>query len=97
MSIISPSWSGTDLVQALGRIHRAGSKSPAIQKIIYCAKTYEEQICALIRTKLKNLSAINDGDLIGPNYPIEKVNQYNEVNNIVDDSHTYKALHPNDK
>ena len=35
MSIISPTWSGQDLKQVLGRIHRAGSKTPAIQKIVF--------------------------------------------------------------
>ena len=43
MSIISPSWSGQEMRQTLGRIHRAGSKTPAIQKIVYVAQTYEEQ------------------------------------------------------
>lgn len=68
MSIISPTWSGQDLVQCLGRIHRAGAKTPAQQKIIFCANTYEETICEIIKTKLTNISAINDGDLIGPNF-----------------------------
>jgi superfamily II DNA or RNA helicase len=73
MSIISPSWSGTDMVQALGRIHRAGSKSRAVQRIVYIAKSYEEKICETVGEKLKVLSGINDGDLIGPNIPIEKL------------------------
>lgn len=68
MSIISPTWSGQDLVQCLGRIHRAGSKTPAQQKIVFCAKTYEERICELIQSKLTNISGINDGDLIGPKF-----------------------------
>lgn len=66
MSIISPSWSGTDIVQALGRIHRAGSKSPALQRIVYIAKSYEEEICKTLGSKLSTLSLINDDDLVGP-------------------------------
>jgi superfamily II DNA or RNA helicase len=66
MSVISPTWSGQDLVQCLGRIHRAGGKSPVIQKIVYCAKSYEVKICEIIEQKLKNISSINDGDLYGP-------------------------------
>ena len=71
MSIISPSWSGQEMRQTLGRIHRAGAKTPAIQKIVYVAKTYEEQLCKLIQTKLRNIDALNDGDLT--DYELEKV------------------------
>jgi len=63
LSIISPTWSGQDLKQVLGRIHRAGSKTPAIQKIIYVKDTEEENICKLIKKKLTNIQAINDGIL----------------------------------
>lgn len=81
MSLISPTWSGQDLQQALGRIHRAGSKTPALQRIVYIANSYEEDICKLIEKKLINLSGINDGDLVGPSIPIEKVNMIkDEIN-----------------
>lgn len=87
MSIISPSWSGTDVVQALGRIHRAGSKSPAIQRIVYIAKSYEEEICKTLEQKLSVLSGINDGDLAGPNIPKENLKELGELmednNNVV--------------
>ena len=63
MSIISPSWAGYEMRQTLGRIYRAGSKTPAIQKIVYVAQTYEEQLCNIIKTKLRNIDALNDGDL----------------------------------
>lgn len=91
MSLISPSWNGVNVKQALGRIHRAGAKTPAIQKIVYCAKTYEERICAIIKEKLKCIDAINDGDLAGPNIPIEKFNEY-ENKDKKDDSLTYKLI-----
>ena len=65
VSLINPSFSSTDLVQALGRIHRAGSKTPALQRIVFAAKTVEEQICEKINLKLAFLSQINDGDLSG--------------------------------
>jgi superfamily II DNA or RNA helicase len=91
MSIISPTWSGQDCQQVLGRIHRAGSKSPAIQKIVYCAKSYEESICKIIKDKLTNLSAINDGDLNGPKIPIEKFNEVVNKNGQ-DDSAKYKSI-----
>lgn len=63
ISIISPSFSSTELKQTLGRIHRVGSLSPAIQRIIFCAGTCEEIICNTINNKLKFSSIINDDDL----------------------------------
>lgn len=36
VSLISPTWSSIELKQALGRIHRAGGKTPCIQRIVYC-------------------------------------------------------------
>lgn len=63
MSIISPTWSGQDLVQCLGRIHRAGAKSPALQRIVFCAGTCEDKICQTIQDKMTNIKAINNGDI----------------------------------
>ena len=62
-SLISPTWSSVDLKQALGRIHRAGSKSKSIQRIIYTANTVEEQIADKLKQKLANINTINNGDL----------------------------------
>ena len=62
-SLISPPYAAKELKQALGRIHRAGSKSKAIQKIVFVAGTVEEQACQAVRRKLNNLSLLNDGDL----------------------------------
>ena len=62
-SLISPPYSSVQLKQALGRIHRAGSKSKAVQRIVYLAGTVEEKVCRRVREKLKNLDALNDGDL----------------------------------
>jgi CRISPR/Cas system-associated endonuclease/helicase Cas3 len=57
-----------DLRQALGRIHRDGAKSKALQKIIFVANTEEEKTCEKVKLKLENLDTINDGDvLIGNN------------------------------
>lgn len=63
VSLISPSFSSTDLIQALGRIHRAGSKSPALQKIMLCAGTVEDIIAKNIKKKLECISMINDDDM----------------------------------
>ena len=63
VSLISPTFSAIDLKQALGRIHRATGKSPAIQKIVFAAKTVEEGVCRSVRRKLHDLSLVTDGDL----------------------------------
>lgn len=63
VSIISPTWSAQDFIQVLGRIHRSGAKSDAIQKIIYCEGTIETEICKNLESKINNLSKINNGDV----------------------------------
>jgi SNF2 family DNA or RNA helicase len=63
VSLISPTWSSIDLVQALGRIHRAGGKSKSLQRIIYTADTIEEKIADKLKNKLLNINSINNGDL----------------------------------
>lgn len=78
VSIISPTWSAQDLVQTLGRIHRAGAKTDAIQKLVFCTGTVEEFICNNISTKLSHLSKLNDGDL--DSYIIEGLND--KKNNV---------------
>jgi hypothetical protein len=57
-------------MQTLGRIHRAEGKTPAIQKFVFCAGTIEEYICIKLRSKLDNLSMINDGVL----HPFPNIN-----------------------
>ncbi|ARF09814.1 DEAD/SNF2-like helicase [Indivirus ILV1] len=64
VSLISPSFRSDQLAQTLSRIHRAGAKTPALQRIIYCAGTCEEIICNRLKEKLKFMSKLNDNDLI---------------------------------
>lgn len=63
VSLISPPYSVVELIQALGRIHRNGGKSPCVQKIIFAAGTVEEEACNIVRRKLLDLSMLQDGDL----------------------------------
>ena len=63
VSLISPSFNSTDLIQALGRIHRAGQKSPSIQKIILCSNTIEDKIAENIKKKINCISIMNNNDL----------------------------------
>jgi superfamily II DNA or RNA helicase len=60
VSIILPSFSSIDLIQALGRIHRSGVKSYCYQNIIFCANTHEENICQKIKNKIKFMKDINE-------------------------------------
>jgi superfamily II DNA or RNA helicase len=62
-AIISPSYSAINLLQALGRIHRAEGKTKCIQKIMFADKTIEVDACKRVQCKLNNLEALNDGDL----------------------------------
>jgi superfamily II DNA or RNA helicase len=62
-SVISPSYSAINLLQALGRIHRAEGKTQCIQKIMFADKTIEVDACKRVQCKLNNLEALNDGDL----------------------------------
>ena len=62
-SIISPSYSAINLLQALGRIHRAEGKTTCIQKVMFADGTIEVEACKRVQCKLNNLECLNDGDL----------------------------------
>ena len=62
-AIISPSYSAINLLQALGRIHRAEGKTKCIQKVMFAAGTIEEDACKRVQSKLNALECLNDGDL----------------------------------
>ena len=62
VALISPTWSAQDLLQALGRIHRANGKTDTIQEIIFCKDTVESYICENVRAKIHNIAQINDGN-----------------------------------
>lgn len=63
VSIISPCFSDRELVQVLGRIYRAGIKSPCLQKIIFCADTIEEHIAKILAEKKLTLDKITGENL----------------------------------
>lgn len=62
ISIISPSWSAQDVIQALGRIHRAKGQTPVRQRIVYCKDTIEEKVCDNMKEKIINIANLNDGE-----------------------------------
>jgi superfamily II DNA or RNA helicase len=67
VSIISPSFSAQDIIQVLGRIHRANTKTACRQRIIFCKDTIEESICENMKVKIQNIAMLNDGDLLSYN------------------------------
>jgi superfamily II DNA or RNA helicase len=77
ISLISPTWSAIELLQAFGRIYRSGIKSHSKQYILFCSNTYEEKIAENIKAKIKNIAMFNDGNCLS--YKIEGF-KYDNVN-----------------
>jgi superfamily II DNA or RNA helicase len=71
VSIISPTWSAQDLLQALGRIHRAMGKTDCVQEVIYCKNTVEEHMGQTIKNKINNIRLVNDGKITVKNDNLE--------------------------
>jgi superfamily II DNA or RNA helicase len=63
VSLICPTYSAQDLIQAAGRVHRAGGMSKSLQRIIYAKGTVEEEMCRKVATRVASIQALNDGDL----------------------------------
>lgn len=64
---VSPGFSALDLRQVLGRLPRSGAKSKSIYRIIFAADTCEKRIHEVLSSKLNNLDALTDGDLLADN------------------------------
>ncbi len=62
-SLISPGWSAVELRQALGRIHRAGAKSPAQQRLVYGDSAIDTAVIQAVGRKLAALDTLDDYDL----------------------------------
>ena len=60
VSLISPSFSAKNHLQTLGRIHRNGAKSDAIQKILIAHDSIEEAVMKSINNKLTNLDKLHN-------------------------------------
>jgi superfamily II DNA or RNA helicase len=63
VAIISPTYSAKQLVQVLGRIHRSGAKSKAINRLVYANNTVEVDVCSAVSEKIDAINALNDADL----------------------------------
>lgn len=64
LSLIFPCYSASDLRQATGRIHRAGAKTKAVQKILFAAGSVEELVMNKLKIKLADMDTLNDGDML---------------------------------
>jgi superfamily II DNA or RNA helicase len=62
-TLISPSFSAVDMLQALGRIHRQGGLTHCYQRIVFAANCIEVRCCRKVQARLNNLSFLVDGDL----------------------------------
>lgn len=60
-SIISPSDNEKDILQCLGRIHRAGGETPTQQHVLFAADTIESEVEYNCRKKIEQIGIINCG------------------------------------
>lgn len=63
-SLLSPSYNAADMVQCLGRVHRAGG-TKSVQYFVLLAGTIEENVHRAILRKRHNLRTLTDGELLG--------------------------------
>ena len=61
-ALISPNFNAKSLVQVLGRIHRAGGKSPAVQRILVAEGTVEEKVAKSVKEKIKSQDILNGSE-----------------------------------
>lgn len=62
VSLINPSYSAPELLQALGRIRRVGG-THAVQKIVLAAGSVEERVAHAVGGKIDNIGALTNADL----------------------------------
>lgn len=60
VAIISPDWNEKSIIQAIGRVHRAGGKTPSQQRILFAANTIEVKVERAVREKIKHLETLNE-------------------------------------
>jgi SNF2 family DNA or RNA helicase len=59
VSLISPTFNAKSHLQVLGRIHRNGAKSDALQQIVVAADTVEEAVVQAVVRKCKNIKELH--------------------------------------
>jgi hypothetical protein len=75
-------------MQVLGRIHRATGKSDVLQRIIFCAGTFEENIGIMLKNKINNIRMLNNGE--------KKVTNDNMENILLQEYHKKQKIKENE-
>ena len=60
LGLYNPGWNVTLFIQALGRTHRSGAKSKAIQRILFADKTPEMKVFKKLGGKVNDLESLRD-------------------------------------
>ena len=63
LSLISPSFNAKEFAQVLGRIHRNGAKTDALQRVMLSHGSIEEYVMNAIATKLKAMDNIHKSNI----------------------------------
>lgn len=92
VSIISPDWNAKKIIQALGRIHRAGGQTPSQQHVLFAAGTVEEQVEKVVRENMRRIGIFNDGLLekipVVSDKPVDVCPEKEETISTVDEPKT---------
>lgn len=59
--IVSPDWNPKKILQVLGRLPRAGGKTPTQQHVLFAAGTVEEEVEKVMSEKIARIVTINEG------------------------------------
>ena len=80
VTFLCPGTSAARFLQAIDRIHRAGSLSHATIYVVFAAGVpVERRSRERMEAKINNLTALNDADLIGGSFPDTLTNPNNET------------------
>lgn len=60
-AIISPDWNAKKILQTIGRVHRAGGKTPSQQHILFAAGTVEVEVKNAVEVGMRNIGILNEG------------------------------------
>jgi SWI/SNF-related matrix-associated actin-dependent regulator 1 of chromatin subfamily A len=64
LALISPDWDEKKVVQVMGRVHRAGGKTPSQQRVLFASGTIEERVEKSLRQKIQTMNILNDESAI---------------------------------
>ena len=62
--VINPSYRSIDILQAMGRHHRANAKTDCYTRFVFADRTIEVPVCRRFQWRKDNIDMLNDGDLV---------------------------------